>query len=139
MDTGLSFAGSYWLRSLGDVSKHRRICGSVPVAHRAAKYSSRNINRPPRRLPSRLNVPAPIHIAKKKSFLSAPNIVRGRDNDRCTMLIRLFSGMTCPPSRGQLSGKEPSKKVHRRDCHANSKKHTGKHAFRAALTKSERQ
>src|SRR6202451_828372 len=130
IDTGLSFAGSYWLRSLGDVSKHRRICGSVPVAHRAAKYSSRNINRPPRRLPSRLNVPAPIHIAKKKSFLSAPRIVRGRDRDRWTKLIRLFSGMAYSLHREYLSGKEPGKEVHSRDCHAYAEKHAREDSFR---------
>jgi hypothetical protein len=40
-----------------------------------------NIRTPPSKLPRRLNVPAPMHIAKKKSFLSAPRIVRGREID----------------------------------------------------------
>src|SRR5208337_3770783 len=67
---------------------------------------------PPRRLLSRLKVPAPRHIAKKKSFRSAPRIVSGRESDRCTLLIRLDSTMRfSPESCGiQLPGKSHARK-----------------------------
>src|ERR1700688_1313486 len=53
-----------------------------------------------------------MHMAKKKSFRSAPRIVRGRDNARCTLLIRLasatcFSFGTCVL---QLPGKSHDRK-----------------------------
>ena len=55
---------------------------------------------------------APRHMAKKKSFRSAPRIVSGRDSDRCTLLIRLVSAMcfsfgTCVI---QLPGKSHDRK-----------------------------
>jgi hypothetical protein len=37
---------------------------------------------PSSRIASRLKVAAPMHMAKKNSFLSAPKIVRGREIDR---------------------------------------------------------
>jgi len=40
------------------------------------------MHNPPRRLPKRLKVAAPRHMAKKKSFRSAPKIVSGRESDR---------------------------------------------------------
>src|SRR5580658_6046083 len=49
------------------------------------------MSNPPNKLLRRLNVPAPRHMAKKKSFLSAPSIVSGRESDRCTRLIRRAS------------------------------------------------
>jgi hypothetical protein len=53
----------------------------VSVPQRATKYKRRNINNPPSKLPRRLKVPAPTHIAKKKSLLSTPRIVSGREID----------------------------------------------------------
>src|SRR6267142_5885844 len=51
------------------------------------------MNSPPSKLPKRLNVAAPRHMAKKKSFRSAPRIVSGRESDRWTVLTRLMFGM----------------------------------------------
>src|SRR5216684_8928594 len=56
------------------------------------------ISTPPSKLLSRLNVPAPRHIAKKKSFRSAPRMVRGRESERCTRLIRLAFAISAPVS-----------------------------------------
>src|SRR5580692_2990358 len=109
---GLNFIGSYCGRSLAAMSRKRRICGSVWVAQRAKKYSNKNIINPPNKLLSRLKVAAPRHMAKKKSFRSAPRIVSGRDSVRCTLLIRLasvtrFSFATCAI---QLPGKSHDRK-----------------------------
>src|SRR5580704_6580429 len=117
---GLNFIGSYCARSRAAVSRNRRICGSVWVAQRARKYSNKNISNPPNKLLSKLKVAAPRHIAKKKSFRSAPRMVSGRDSDRCTRLIRLDSAM-CFSLRdaGELgAGKEPREEIHRCDGHA---------------------
>src|SRR5208282_6494804 len=121
---GLNFIGSYCARSRAAVRRKRRIWGSVWVAQRAKKYSNKNISSPPNKLLSRLKVAAPRHMAKKKSFRSAPRIVSGRDSDRCTLLIRLASGMCLSPRKvlGSTSRKEPGQEVHRCDGHANAEK-----------------
>src|SRR5215813_3332580 len=98
-ETGVSFAGSYWRRSFAAWKSKRRICGSVAVALRATKYRSRNMSKPPRRLPRRLNVAAPRHMAKKKSFRSAPRMVRGRESERGTGLILRVCVMMTPGFR----------------------------------------
>src|SRR5271156_6773001 len=119
---GLNFIGSYSARSLAAVSRNRRICGSVWVAQRARKYSNKNISNPPNKLLRRLNVAAPRHMAKKKSFRSAPRMVSGRDNDRCTLLIRLASAIRFSV-RGRcdsIAGKQPREEIHRGDGHANT-------------------
>src|SRR5260370_4822112 len=91
-------------------------------------------------LASRLNVAAPRHMAKKKSFRSAPRIVSGRDSDRWTLLTRLASAMYSSSFlRRSGAGKQPREKVHRRDCHANAEQHTRENAFRSPLAESERQ
>src|SRR5580704_9957535 len=109
---GLNFIGSYCGRSLAAVSRKRRICGSVWVAQRAKKYSIKNISRPPNKLLSRLKVAAPRHMAKKKSFRSAPRIVSGRESERCTRLMRLGSAICCSIGtvRNQLPGKSHARK-----------------------------
>ena len=139
LESGLNFIGSYCARSLAAVSRKRRICGSVWVAQRAMKYSNKNISNPPSKLLSRLNVAAPRHMAKKKSFRSAPRIVSGRDSDRCTLLIRLASAMCFSVANvcDSVAGKKPRQEVHRRDGHANAEEHAGKHALRAAFAESE--
>src|SRR5208282_4575531 len=91
---GLNFIGSYCARSRAAVRRKRRIWGSVWVAQRAKKYSNKNISSPPNKLLSKLKVAAPRHMAKKKSFRSAPRIVSGRDSVRGTLLIRLVSAMS---------------------------------------------
>src|SRR5271155_4663413 len=137
---GLNFIGSYCGRSRAAVSRKRRICGSVWVAQRAKKYSNKNISSPPNKLLSRLKVAAPRHMAKKKSFRSAPRIVSGRDSDRCTLLIRLASAMcfSVRNVRESVAGKKPREKIDGGDGHANTEEHAGKYAFGAPFTKSER-
>src|SRR5271168_1530997 len=99
-----------------------------------------NIRIPPRRLDSRLNVAAPRHMAKKKSFRSAPRIVSGRESERWTLLTRLASAMYSSGFlRGALAGKQPREEIHRRNCHANAEQHAGENAFRSTLAESERQ
>src|SRR5208282_3810267 len=136
---GLNFIGSYCARSRAAVSRNRRICGSVWVAQRARKYSNKNISNPPNRLLSKLKVAAPRHMAKKKSFRSAPRIVSGRDSERCTLLIRLASAMcvSLRDVRDSVAGKEPRQEIHRCDGHTNAEEHTGKHPLRAAFTEGE--
>lgn len=75
---GLNFMGSYCVLSFAEERRNRRICGSVRVAHRAARKRRENIKMPPGKLASILNVAAPIHRAKKNSFRSTPRMVRGR-------------------------------------------------------------
>src|SRR6266851_4702854 len=136
---GLNFIGSYCARSLEAVSRNRRICGSVSVAQRARKESNKNIISPPSRLLSRLKVAAPRHMAKKKSFRSAPRIVSGRDIDRCTRLIRLASAMRFSLRDADVSaaGKKPRQEVHRCDGHCDAKEHTSKHTLRAAFAEGK--
>src|SRR5271169_5218413 len=118
--------GSYWLFNVAAVSRNRRICGSVWVAQRAKTYSTKKINTPPSKLLSRLNVPAPRHMAKKKSFRSAPRMVRGRDSERCTRLIRLAFTIVVPVNRFRVpvSGKEPGHEVDGGDGHAHAEEHS---------------
>src|SRR5580692_5894892 len=136
---GLNFIGSYCGRSLAAMSRKRRICGSVWVAQRAKKYSNKNISNPPNKLLSKLKVAAPRHIAKKKSFRSAPRIVSGRESDRCTLLIRLlsatcFSSGSCPDS---VAWKKPREKIHRRDSHADAEENARQHPLRSPLAEGE--
>src|SRR6266849_2202799 len=98
------------------------------------------ISTPPSKLLSRLNVPAPRHIAKKKSFRSAPRMVRGRESERCTRLIRLafaISAPVSPDSEGHASRKEPSHEVDGGDSHAHAEENAGEDAFRAAFAEGE--
>jgi hypothetical protein len=86
-----------------------------------------------------LNVAAPRHIAKKKSFRSAPRIVSGRDSDRCTLLIRLESAMCFSPRdvRESVAGKQPSEEIHGGDGHADAEQNACEYPFRATFTKGE--
>src|ERR1700674_6131002 len=113
----MNFIGSYCVRSFAAASKSRRTCGSVFVAPRAAKKLTKNINTPPDKLLSRLNVAAPRHMAKKKSFRSAPRRVSGRERDRCTRLIRLDSAMCFSLLDAWVSAsrKKPRQEIHRCD------------------------
>src|SRR5580704_2788850 len=90
---GLSLDGSYCVLNLAADKRKRSICGSVFVAHRAARYRRKNIKMPPSKLESMLNVAAPMHMEKKKSFLSAPRTVSGRWRVRYTVLILRCSAM----------------------------------------------
>src|ERR1035438_6203355 len=74
---GIRFAGSYSVRNFAELSKIRRICGSVAVAQRASMYSPANITSPLKNDAKKLKVAAPTIAARKKSFRSAPQIVRG--------------------------------------------------------------
>src|SRR6202451_4472648 len=132
MRIGENFIGSYCARTLAAVSRNRRICGSVWVDQRAMKESSKNISSPPNRLLSRLKVAAPRHMAKKKSFRSAPRIVSGRESDRWTLLILLWSAMcSCFEGvRDSVAREKPRQEIHRGDRHADAKEHAGKHTFR---------
>src|ERR1700722_214632 len=112
---GLNFMGSYCARTFAAVSKKRRICGSVAVAQRATRYRRKKISTPPSKLLRRLKVAAPRHMAKKKSFRSAPRIVSGRESDRDTRLIRLGSATLASIGKLEKSTarKEPRQEVHR--------------------------
>jgi hypothetical protein len=80
-------------------------------------------------------VAAPRHMAKKKSFRSGPTIVTGRDNDRCTLLIRLVSAMLLPAGHRCFRCREkPRQEVRCRDGHSDAERHPGKHTLRAAFT-----
>src|SRR5271154_6726328 len=94
---------------------------------------------PPRRLLSRLNVPAPRHMAKKKSFRSAPRIVSGRDSDRWILLMRLASAMFSSfwDQRVSSTRKEPGQEVHGCDGHPDAEQHSGQNALRPAFTEGE--
>src|SRR5579859_3764429 len=93
---------------------------------------------PPSRLPKRLKVAAPRHMAKKKSFRSAPRMVSGRESDRCTGLILRVCVMAISWFH-QTSREQPCQEVDGGDRHANTEKNTGKHALRASLAKGEGQ
>src|SRR5713226_8203339 len=97
------------------------------------------MSRPPNRLLRRLKVAAPRHMAKKKSFRSAPRIVSGRDRDRCTRLIRLASAMCFSLRDAAISTawEKPRKEIYRCDSHANAKEHAGKHTLRPAFTEGK--
>src|SRR5579872_5563146 len=96
------------------------------------------MSNPPSKLLRRLKVAAPRHMAKKKSFRSAPRIVSGRDNARCTLLIRLTSATkVLLRVRLSVAGKKPRQEIHRRDSHADAEQHTCQHALRAAFTEGE--
>src|ERR1700691_6113913 len=136
---GLNFIGSYCARSRAAVSRNRRICGSVWVAQRARKYSNKNISNPPNKLLSRLKVAAPRHIAKKKSFRSAPRIISGRDSVRGTLLIRLDSAIEFSVQEWRASGpgKHPSQEIYGCDGHADDEEHAGKYTLRTTFTEGE--
>src|SRR5580700_10388359 len=99
------------------------------------------MSNPPNRLLSKLNVAAPRHMAKKKSFRSAPRIVSGRDSVRGTLLIRLVSAMCFPLGTvcDSVARKKPRQEIHCGDGHANAEEHAGKHTLRAAFTEGERE
>src|SRR5713101_8434138 len=94
---------------------------------------------PPSRLLSKLKVAAPRHMAKKKSFRSAPRIVSGRDSDLCTRLIRLASAMCFSLRDACVSAarKKPRQEIHRCDGHSDAKEHAGKHTLGAAFTEGK--
>ena len=136
---GLNFMGSYCGRTFAAVSKKRRICGSVAVAQRATRYKRKKISTPPSKLLRRLKVAAPRHMAKKKSFRSAPRIVSGRESDRDTRLIRLGSAtfVSVGNLRNQLPGKSQVRKFTAAIAMPTPNKHAGQHAFRAAFAECE--
>ncbi len=82
---------------------------------------------------------APRHMAKKKSFRSAPRMVNGRDKDRCTLLIRRTSTMSFSvrDRHDSIGRKQPRQKIHCRDSHPNAEEYAGKDALRAAFTEGE--
>src|SRR5579875_2744665 len=84
---------------------------------------------PPKKVFSRLNIPAPIMAAKKKSLRSAPRMVSGRLSVRKTGLMR------CCTMSG--SRKEPSHEVDGADGHADAEDDAGQGSLRAAFTKGE--
>src|SRR5258708_24805501 len=94
---------------------------------------------PPSRLLIRLKVAAPRHMAKKKSFRSAPWIVSGRDSDRWTRLIRRASAMRFSLRNADVSAawEKPRKEIYRCDRHSDAKEHAGKHTLRAAFTEGK--
>src|SRR5579884_1208047 len=134
--SGVNFMGSYWLRSFAARRSKRSICGSAAIAQRAVKYRSRKTSAPPRRLPSRLKVAAPRHMAKKKSFRSAPRMVSGRERDRCTGLLRRSRAMRISPVQA-VSWKEPGEKVDGGNGHADAEEDAGKDALRTAFAERE--
>ena len=77
-------AGSYCNLSRAEFRRIRSIWESAAVAQRAAANSPANMTRPPRRLPKKLNIAAPIIAARKKSLRSAPQIVSGLFSERYT-------------------------------------------------------
>src|SRR6267142_2523040 len=98
------------------------------------------MSRPPNKLLSRLKVAAPRHMAKKKSFRSAPRMVSGRDSDRCTALILRCWFMAGRRLRfAQVSRKEPSHEVDGRDGHTHAEENTGEDTLRAAFSEGEGQ
>src|SRR6266481_5778041 len=99
------------------------------------------MSRPPNKLLSRLKVAPPRHMAKKKSFRSAPRMVSGRDNDRCTLLIRRVSGKCCSPRelRESAARKEPREEIHGGDRHADTEENARQHSLRAAFPEGEGQ
>jgi hypothetical protein len=76
---------------------------------------------------------------EEESFRPAPRIVSGRDNDRCTLLIRLVAAICFSLQDAGVSGagKKPRQEVHCRDGHSEAEKHPGKHTLRAAFTEGE--
>jgi hypothetical protein len=75
-------------------------------------------------------------MAKKKRFRSAPRIVTGRDNDRCTLLIRLVSAI--PAGRRCFRCREKAKIGNSLPpWPSDAEKHAGKHTLRAAFTEGE--
>src|ERR1700722_8557570 len=128
---GLSLDGSYCVLNLAADSRKRSICGSVFVAHWAARYRRKNIKMPPSKLESMLNVAAPMHMAKKKSFLSTPRTVSGRWRVRYTVLILLAWAMSIS-SRSETclrSRKEPSEEIDCGDGHANAEQNASHDSF----------
>ena len=82
---------------------------------------------------------APRHMAKKKSFRSAPRIVRGRESERCTRLIRADVCHVFLRTRGEelIAGKEPSQEIHGGDGHSNAEQHASEYALGTAFAKGE--
>src|SRR5260221_6957315 len=97
------------------------------------------MSKPPSKLPRRLKVAAPRHMAKKKSFRSAPRIVRGRESERWTGLILRVCVTAVSPGSQQTSGKEPRHEVDGSDRHADAKQNPGEDTLRAAFAESEGQ
>lgn len=78
-----------------------------------------------------LNVAAPMHMAKKKSFRSAPRTVSGRCSVRYTVLL-LRPGVIVVFGEyrpAEESGKEPSEEVDRGNGHANTEEHACEDSF----------
>src|ERR1700693_694136 len=80
-----------------------------------------------------------MHMAKKKSFRSAPRIVTGREMARWTLLIRLASAIcfSIQNTVVSITRKQPRQEIHRGDGHANAKQNPGKHPLRAAFTEGK--
>src|ERR1700746_1271006 len=97
------------------------------------------MSKPPSKLPRRLKVAAPRHMAKKKSFRSAPRMVRGRESERCTELILRVCVTAVSPGSQQTAAKEPRHEVDGSDRHANAEEDPGEDTLRAAFTEGESQ
>src|ERR1700739_3654810 len=93
---------------------------------------------PPSKLPSKLKVAAPRHMAKKNSFRSAPRMVSGRESERCTGFVRLWYVMASSLCR-RASGKQPGEKIDGGDGHTDAEENASEDTFRAAFSKSERE
>ena len=93
---------------------------------------------PSSRIASRLKVAAPMHMAKKNSFLSAPKLsgaVKSTDK-LCSPAWR--SALLAPDRKCGLipaSRKEPGHEVHGGDGHANTEQDSGKDPLRPAFPK----
>jgi hypothetical protein len=82
----VNFIGSYWEQIFEEFNKNLRSWGSVFVVQRANQESRVNIISPPRKVCNKLKTAAPMTMAKKNNFLSAPMIVRGTLRERNTGL-----------------------------------------------------
>ena len=125
----LNFNGQYWDLNLDELSRIRRIWGSVLVAdcpriNRAVKTSN-----PPRNDPIRLNVAAPITAAQKNSFLSTPRIVSGLFSDLYTRFMRMIVSLAFQRGRECKhlgDTKQPRHKVHRSQSDPETEHNAGK-------------
>src|SRR5712692_3965149 len=125
--------GSYWVRIFVEFNRNRRICGSVRVAHRANKYSAKNIPTAPAKLFNKLNTHAPKTSAKKNSFRSAPRIVSGRFNDRKTGLMCIVV------ASGVLNPEQPREEVHCQHRHSETENDACEGFLASAFAEGKRQ
>src|SRR5581483_432493 len=100
-----------------------------------------NIRSPPMKVCRRLKTTAPITIAKKKSFRSAPMRVRGALSERYTGLSLRFitREIVRVQGIGSSSWEEPRHEVHSSYGHADTKHNAGQRALGRAFAESEHQ